>query len=533
MILRTINTLAIACATVAICGLGAGVCIAQPGKSPVASKDTGADEKKQEDVTTGDWPMWGGTPSRNMANMTTHCDFDFDPESGKNILWTAKLGSQTYGNPVVAGGKVLVGTNNGGEFRKKHVGDRGIVLCFDEKDGKLLWQLTRQKLEAGRVNDWPLQGICSTPIVENGLMYVVTNRCELMCVDMEGFHDGENDGDQDEDDTEDLDADIIWKLDMINELGVFPHNLATSSPVIVGDLVYVVTSNGVDEAHLEIPAPRSPCFIAVNKKTGELVWEDNTPFDQILHGQWSSPAVGQVGMQTQIIMPGGDGWIYALDSETGKHIWKFDLNPKKSAWELGGRGDRNNIVGTPVFYDNSVIVAVGQDPEHGGGVGHLYRIDATGEGDVSAELGEKQGEGRPNPNSKQIWHYGGIDVDGSITGMAESEVMRRTISTVAVHDGLVYAADLTGYLHCVDLKTGKRHWQFDTLAAIWGSPLYVDGHILLGTEESYLYIFKAGPKMDEKPRKIEFPLSVYSTPTIANGVMFISDRSTLYAIKIK
>src|SRR5690606_17300687 len=214
-------------------------------------------------VVTGDWPMWGGTIARNMINATTGISIDFvpstNPDEAKNILWTAKLGSQTYGNPVVANGRVFVGTNNGGEYRPQHKGDKGCVLCFDEKTGKFLWQLTRNKLETGRVNDWPLQGICSTVAVEENRVYVVTNRCELMCLDAEGFHENnEYDGDyQDETDKEVEDADIIWSLNMMDELGVFPHNLATSSPLVYQDNVYIVTSNGVDAAHLEIPSPRA------------------------------------------------------------------------------------------------------------------------------------------------------------------------------------------------------------------------------------------------------------------------------------
>ena len=210
-------------------------------------------------------------------------------------------------------------------------------FVLNESDGKFLWQLTREKLPQGRVNDWPLQGICSAPVVEGNRLWVVTNRCELMCVDLEGFYDDENDGIKDEVDKEKEDADIIWNLDMIEELGVFPHNLATSSPVIHGDYVYIVTSNGVDEAHLDIPSPRAPCFLCVNKNTGEVKWEDNTPFDEILHGQWSSPAIGIVDGKVQIYMPGGDGWLYTFNEE-GKLVWKFDLNPKETKWELGGKG---------------------------------------------------------------------------------------------------------------------------------------------------------------------------------------------------
>lgn len=495
----------------------------------------------KKSTITGDWTMWGGSPSRNMVNKTTGVSIDFKPgegdEPGENILWVSKLGSQTYGNPVVADGQVYVGTNNGGKYRPQYEDDLGVVLCFDEKTGDFKWQLSREKLPQGRVNDWPEQGICAAPCVEGDRLWVVTNRCELMCLDANGFYDNENDGPvTDEKDTDKKDADIIWSLDMIEDLGVFPHNLATSSPVVHGDYVFLLTSNGVDEAHLEVPAPRAPCFLAVNKKTGKVVWEDNTPFDQILHGQWSSPAIGEVNGQVQVYFPGGDGWLYAFTPEgdgdgNAKLIWKFDLNPKDSKWELGGRGTRNAIISTPVFYDNSVILGVGQDPEHGEGVGHIYRIDATKTGDISPQISDGKKGWKDNPNSGQIWHYGGEDVDGKLTGKKGELLFRRTMSTVAVADGLVYAPDLSGFVHCLDLATGKRYWEYDMFAACWGSPMVVDGKVFIGNEDGMLVILQAGKEkklLDEKT----FNSSIYSTPTIANGKMYISDRSQLYSIKV-
>ena len=508
----------------------------------------------EDRVVSGDWPMWGGDPSRNMVNTTTSVSIDFEPPyetrneahrppvdqdgKGKKLIWSMPLGSQTYGPPAIAGGRVFASTNNGGNYRPKHKGDRGCLLCLDEKTGEFLWQLTREKLPQGRVNDWPQQGIVSIPYVEHDRLWVVTNRAELMCVDTEGFFDDENDGPyKAEVDNERQDADIVWNLDMMNdELGVFPHNLAISAPVVHGDLVFIVTGNGVDEAHLEVSTPRAPAFLAVNKHTGEVAWEDNSPFDQILHGQWSSPSIGEVNGQVQVYMAGGDGWLYAFEAESGDLVWKFDLNPKDSKWELGGRGNRNSIIATPVFCEDSVTLAVGQDPEHGEGVGHLYRIDATKMGDVSPELPD----GKPNQNSAQIWHYGGVDKDGAITGREHDWIFRRTLSTVAIHDGLVFAADLTGYLHCIDFETGERYWEYDTLAGIWGSPMVVDEKVLLCDEDGDLVILKAD-KHQQKDGEGEivplaeklFPLSIYSTPTIANGVLFINGRSRLYAFDIQ
>ena len=488
-------------------------------------------------VVMADWPMWGRTPSRNMVAGEMKVSLDFDLQKGKegNVLWQQNLGSQTYGNPVVADGKVFVGTNNGGGWRKDKYPaevDKGVLLAFKETDGEFLWQLTCDKLPTGRVNDWLLQGICSVPVVEDKRMYVVTNRCELMCLDTEGFHDGKNDGKiTDEVDSTKADADIIWKLDMIEDLGVFPHNLATSSPVIHGDLIYILTSNGVDEAHLDVPSPRSPCFLAINKKTGEVAWEKNQPFDKILHGQWSSPTLGEVNGKMQVFFPGGDGVLYAHDAVTGEEIWKFDLNPKDTKWELYGKGTRNSVISTPVFHDNSVILAVGQDPEHGEGVGHLWRIDATKKGDVSPELGEIGAPGKPNPNSAVIWHYGGeIEVED---GEKEPK-FRRTMSTVSVYKDMVFAADLSGFVHCIDLAKGTRYWEHDLFDGVWGSTMVVDGKVFLGSEEGSLTISKASKEKAEvldKKDTIEFS-SIYSTPTFTNGRMYLSDRTRLYAVDV-
>ena len=64
------------------------------------------------DPGTGDWPMWGGTPDRNMVSKMKGMPTTWDVKTKKNVKWVAELGSQTYGNTVVAGGMVFVGTNN-------------------------------------------------------------------------------------------------------------------------------------------------------------------------------------------------------------------------------------------------------------------------------------------------------------------------------------------------------------------------------------------------------------------------------------
>jgi outer membrane protein assembly factor BamB len=437
------------------------------------------------DPGTSDWPQWGGTPDRNMVSSMTGLPTSWDINTKKNVKWMSMLGSQTYGNPVVAGGRVFVGTNNEGLRNPKEGGDRGVLMCFRESDGQFLWQQANAKLPAGRVNDWPFQGVCASPLVEGEVLYYVSNRCELLCLDVKGDGNGG--------------AKVIWKLDMMEELGAHPHNMANSSVTSWGDLLYLSTSNGQDESHVNIPSPKAPAIIAVNKKTGKVVWEQNHVGNRILHGQWSSPAVGRIGDVVQAVMGEGDGWVRGYDAMTGKKLWEFDMNPKDSVWPK----TRNEVISTPVIYENKVYIANGQDPEHGEGVGHLYCIDGTKRGDITKE--------------GQVWHY---------------DKIRRSISTGAIHEGILYYSDFSGFLHALDIKTGQPYWTHDMLAAIWGSPMVIGGNVYLGDEDGDVAILKAG-KEKKLIGEMNMGSSVYSTPVPANGVLFIANRNQLWALAEK
>jgi outer membrane protein assembly factor BamB len=449
------------------------------------------------DPNSGDWPMWGGTPDRNMVSSMKGLPTTWDVKTKKNVKWVAELGSQAYGNPVVAGGMIFVGTNNEGPRDPNIKGDKGVLMAFRESDGQFMWQAVHDKLAAGRANDWPYQGICSSPLVEDGVVYYMSNRGELMAVDADGFRDGSNDGlVKDEKNTKETDVDIIWRYDMMDELGVMQHNMANASPVSYGDLIFVNTSNGQDESHVNIPSPKAPAIIAVNKKTGKLVWEDNSVGEKILHGQWSSPSVGKVGDTVQVAVGQGDGWVRGYEALTGKKLWEFDMNPKESVWPK----TRNEVISTPVFYENVIYIANGQDPEHGEGVGHLYAIDPTKRGDIT--------------ESGRIWHY---------------DKIRRSISTGSIYNGILFYSDFSGFLHALDMKTGKPYWTHDMFAAIWGSPMVIDGKVYLGDEDGDVTVLAA-----DKTLKVisenNMGSSVYSTPVPAHGVLYVVNRNQLYAL---
>ena len=607
-----------------------------------------------------DWPMWGGTPHRNNTPAGENIPDSWDLDTGENVLYATPLGSQTYGNPVVANGKVYVGTNNNYGYLKRYPKnvDLGVLVCIDEKTGKFLWQSSSPKLPSGRVHDWPMQGICSTVYCEDSRVWYVTSRGEVLCLDSEGFHDGENDGPFKAEANNNKDeADILWRLDMMGQLGVSQHNMCSCSVTAFGKYLFVDTGNGVDEAHLSIPAPKAPSHICLDKDTGKVLWTDNSPGTNILHGQWSSPCYFEAGGQAQVVFGAGDGWIYSFDPAGDgkggpKLLWKFDANPKASVYSLGGRATRNHLIGTPIFYDGHVYSAVGEDPEHGEGVGHLYCIDPTRRGDVSSSLvvtrrtrepiphrrlqayiewkslftvsapknapisadlekgtipaalraefdkqkiklpsplqvkrieqmkktvreggqdvdkvlsetwnllgkdgdydqiwkleltndensvkvSERTDELElPNANSAAVWHYDTLDSNDN--GKLEfEETMHRTIGSAAIKDDLLFIADFSGLVHCLDAKklssSGKPtvYWTHDMFAASWGSPLIVDGKVYIGDEDGDITILELSNKKNVIA-EINMVNSIYSTPVVANNTLFISNKSTLFAIK--
>jgi outer membrane protein assembly factor BamB len=453
-------------------------------------------EGAASDPGTGDWPMWGGTPDRNMVSNMKGLPLDWDVKTKKNVRWVADLGSQSYGNAVVAGGMVFVGTNNEGMRDPKQPGDRGVLMAFKEDTGEFLWQQTHEKLTSGRANDWPYQGVASSPLVEGNRLYYVSNRGVVWCLDIKGFSDGNQGPVTNEKLTGPKDADVIWSFDMMEQVGSYPHNLSNSSPVIFGNMVYVSTSNGQDESHVHIPSPKAPSIIAIDKVTGELAWEDNSVQDRILHGQWSTPSVGRIGGVDQVVSAQGDGWVRGYEL-TGKKLWEFDTNPKDSVWPK----TRNEVIGTPVIFEDKVYIANGQDPEHGEGVGHMYAIDATKRGDIT--------------KTGLVWH----------------KDIRRSISTPSIADGLVYLPDFSGFLHCLDAKTGQEYWTHDVFAAVWGSTLVVDGRVYLGDEDGDVVVLQAG-KTKKVLAEMNMGSAVYATPVPAHGRLILNNRNQLFSLSV-
>lgn len=517
--------------------------VTESSKSSLDEQDQGNDNKE-------DWAQFGGSPNRNGVAEGSNIPVQFDVESNHNVHWTAELGYNTHGSVVVANGLVFVGTGNGAAYLDRFPAtvDLGVLLCFSEEDGAFLWQHSNEKLPQGRINDWPSAGVCSTPLVDGDRLWYVNNRGEVVCLDTDGFRDGTNDGPvTNEDVVDEEEADVVWVFDMMKQLGVSQHNMANCSVTSAGELLFVCTSQGIDEGHMLIATPQAPSFLCMNKMTGEVLWTDNSPGENILHGQWSSPAYGVIAGVPQVIFGGGDGYVYgfAAEGENGKSklLWKFDCNPKDSVYMLN-KATRISIIASPVIYQERIYIAVGEDPEHGEGPGRLWCIDPTKRGDISPTLvfndqvskdplphrrlkaldRSKGDYEKPNPNSGEIWQYVG-------EGSKFEQLMHRSLSNVAIKDDLLFIPDFSGVLHCLDAKTGKPHWTRDHHEPCWSSPLIVDGKVYIGTEEK-LYAYELS-KECRLLGSSELGDAMFGSPIVANDTLFVATRFKLHAIKSK
>lgn len=504
-----------------------------------------------------DWPHWGGDDGRNMVSGETGLPDSFepgrkspdgsgiDPATTENVKWTARLGSAAYGNPTVSGGRVFVGTDDrtvslDPRFKRT---EGGMVKCFDEATGELVWQLVvpeRTHLPKGLLFGHQHLGVCSSPTVEGDRVWVVTCAADVLCLDVHGQADANDGPYQDEGqymvgpDKEAVelgpkDADILWRFDPMDELGVRPHDAASSSALVYGDLVYVGTSNGVDGPHAKVIAPEAPAFIALEKTTGRLAAVENDGLSSRLwHCQWSAPSLGTVDGKPLVFLGGGDGFCYAFEALAKasdqpvplKKVWSYDCNPPEYRFRDGKEipyyeGDKrkgystnkndgkylgpSQIIATPVFHEGRVYVAIGQDPAHGRGRGLLHCINARGAGDIT--------------QSGCVWKYDGI---------------QRSISTAAVADGLVYVADIAGQIHCLDADTGRPCWVYETREETWGGPLVADGRLYFGNK-THFYVMAAG-KTQELVSRIRLGSPIYSTPVAANGVLYIASQHYLWAV---
>jgi outer membrane protein assembly factor BamB/HEAT repeat protein len=439
---------------------------------------------------------------RTTIVKTSNPPVDWDTTTGRNIVWSVQLGKETFGRPLVVGDAVYVGTDNARHMNPAFQEDAGVLMAFQAKDGKFLWQDVAPRVVERGLGEFLLPSTTSTPYVEGNRLYYVTAECQLRCLDIRGFRDGENSGPY-RDEVSQAAADIVWELDICG-LGVFPHEACNSDVLPVGDLLIISTSNGQNEGHTRVPSPRAPSLIAVDKRSGEVVWRAIGPGEQVLHGQWSSPAAANVNGRIQVLFGGGDGWLRSYDAASGQELWRFDGNPKDARFlPRPGVLSRSSIIASPVFADGRVFIAMGLSPGHDNGPSLIHAISPKGQGDVTG--------------SALLW---------------TSREVGRVVGTPIAKDGLLYVGDLGGTIHCLDAATGAHVWKHETNGAIWGSLLLAGDRLYVGNEEGSMTVLRAG-REKQLLRQIEMHAPIYSPPALIGDALYLATANRLYLIAAK
>jgi len=454
--------------------------------------------------------MLGRDGSRNSVSPEKNPPLDWDVKTGRNIKWRSALGNDCFSAPVVANGMVWIGTNNGHPREAKSTGVAGVLMCFRESDGKFLYQRISPR-QNGPTEKWAWAGITCSPLVEGNRMWFTTTLAEVVCLDIGPLEQGSGIPEE------------HWKLDEVKELGISPAGMVMDGGPMCsigashGDLIYVTTANGVrwGSDSKELRAPHAPALVCLNKNTGKVVWQDNSSSRDVILGERGNPLVLEVNGRAQVVAPQGDGWLRSFDALTGELIWKFDINPKSASLHPRRYGDVNYLVSAPVLYEGKLYIGGGQGVEEGEGPGRLCCIDPGKRGDISLELDDGPGKGKPNPNSGEVWRFDGIG---------------RTHAAVAIHNGLVIATGYSGFVYCLDAKTGMQYWQHDTMAHIRNSPLILDDNVYVGDEDGIVHIF--GLSQEKRIfATIEMDGEIVSSPVFANGVLYVATSEYLYAIQ--
>ncbi len=457
-----------------------------------------------------------------------------DAFSPDQLLWEREFGDHQYTVPVVDQGRLFVGINDSAlQHPLVQPSGGGVLLCLDRVTGERIWQLPIPRYMQGteapfHFNHWRC-GVCSSPAVAGDRLYLVGPRGDVLCLDANGQRDGNAGPFLDEirymgapagppDRLTQQDGDIVWRFDLIEKLGVVPHDVCGSSPTLLGDYLYVCTSNGVDDTHRNVANPSAPSLIVLNRHTGKLVAvEDAGISARTLHGQWSSPRVVHVEGRAVVLYGGGDGVLYALEPFAGdeqdvqvlRQVWQYDCCPPDyrqrdgqpipyARWNQKSEDGPSEIIATPVSDEHGkVYVAIGQSPLHGPGRGMLSCIDGA--------------------SGSCLWQSRAVD---------------RTLSNIALEGGLLYAADYSGRLHCFDAETGEILWQHDLESGVWcASPVVADGKVYISTEKKLLWVLRAGREKQVLARSRLRSEAI--TPVVAEDVLYLPTQKRLFAVKLR
>jgi outer membrane protein assembly factor BamB len=299
---------------------------------------------------------------------------------------------------------------------------------------------------------------------------------------------------------------------------------ARSTPTVDGDSIYALGSDG-DLAALE-------------KATGKLKWKKNlrTDFGGIA-GRWAYSESPLIDGDTLVCTPGGaTASVVALNKKSGEVIWKATVPS-----------------GEPAAYTSAMVI----DTE---GIKQYVQMLEKGLVGIDAKTGKvlwranktvsKFGATIPTPVVYDSEVYSAGSGSGgalvklkSADGKVEPEQVYFSPKLPTAIGGAVKVGDLlfgtsSSGLVCSDFATGEIKWEDRALGS--ASLCYADGNLYLHSENGEVALIAAAAdgyhekgrfKPADQPNRGSAKAWAY--PVIANGKLYIRDVGTLWCYDVK
>lgn len=269
----------------------------------------------------------------------------------------------------------------------------------------------------------------------------------------------------------------VWHRD----LGPVLHRWGNgSSPVIYKNLLIVFHGPGEPSR-----------LLGLDRKTGKTVWKsEEIGINSPIFGSWSTPVIINTKGRDELVMPlpgakiGGVGWFKAYDPATGDVLWQCD-------------GLGNEVYAMPIVArGGSVIVGIS------GHNGPTLAVRAGGKGNVTA--------------SHLLWQ-------------TETKTPQR-IGSGVINEDLLFIADATGIMECVELKSGKEIWKERLGGNLWGSILLVGDKLYASNLEGDTYVVAAGREFDLLAKN-SVGEATYAALAPSDDELFLRTHKHLYCIK--
>jgi outer membrane protein assembly factor BamB len=386
-----------------------------------------------------DWPQWRG-PNRDDISKETGLLKQW-PEGGPKRVWLYENAGNGYSGPAIAKGKLFtLGTRDGSE----------VMLALDANTGKELWTA---KLGGVLENGWG-GGPRGTPAVDGDKVYALSGKGDLACVNA-------------------ADGKVVWTTTMSSLGGKTPDWGYTESVLVNGD--HVVCT----------PGGKNGAIAALNKKTGEVLWQSKEFTDGAQYPSIVAAKVNGTETYVQLTMQS----VVGISVKDGKVLWKEKF-PGRVA-----------VIPTPIVRDNLVYVTAGY------GVG-----------------------------CKQIR----VKPDNSVEVVYENKVIKNHHGGVILIGDYIYGHGDPGWT-CQDFKTGEQVWNDRKFGK--GAIGYADGMLYCLEEGSgTLALIEASSegwkehgrfKLDPQT-KIRNPQGrIWTHPVISNGKLYLRDQDLIYCYDVK